>query len=168
MPTARRILIAGNCGAGKSWLREHLARIVRSPGIELDSLHWEKPGCKRDETEARRLVSEAARGGAWVMEGVYGWLAEVAAPSADLLIWLDLPWDACRAGLRERGIEPDGDDADLWRWAQAYWSRTTSSSFSGHERIFDDFAREKRRLGSRPEIAFLLAQWKTNIPAGRS
>jgi len=28
----------------------------------------------------------------WIIEGVYGWLAEVALPRATALIWLDLPW----------------------------------------------------------------------------
>ena len=165
-PMGRRILIIGNSGAGKSWLREKLSGLVRSPGIDLDSLHWEKAGVKRDEMEARRLVSEAACGDVWVIESVYGWLAEVAAPRANMLIWLDLSWDACRTGLQARGIAHGRAGQDLWCWAQDYWSRKTSSSFEGHARIFYKFGLEKHRLCSRTKIEALLTLWETSIQNG--
>jgi hypothetical protein len=58
-----------------------------------------------------------------VIEGVYGWLARVALPSATAFIWLDLPWEECRAGLMERGLRrglTEADHADLVSWAADY------------------------------------------------
>ena len=73
--------------------------------IDLDEIHWQGDtyGSKREEKEARDMVAERASHPAWIIEGVYGWLASVALPRATALIWLDLPWEQFRAGLIERG-----------------------------------------------------------------
>ncbi|WP_053220878.1 hypothetical protein [Methylobacterium indicum] len=81
------------------------------------------------------------------MEGVYGWLAEVALVRATLLIWLDLSWDECRNGLLARGLRRGmtlNDQKDLLAWAEDYWVRTTSSSVTGHERLYRAFMATKR------------------------
>ncbi|MFY9956597.1 hypothetical protein [Bradyrhizobium sp.] len=44
-----------------------------------------------DEDAAKRMVADAAAESKWIIEGVYGWLAELALPRATSLIWLDLP-----------------------------------------------------------------------------
>jgi hypothetical protein len=68
----------------------------------------------------------------WIIEGVYGWLADVALPRATALIWLDFPWSLCRAGLLARGPRrgaTDRDDVELLKWAETYWNRQTPSSY---------------------------------------
>jgi hypothetical protein len=37
------------------------------------------------------MVADATAESKWIIEGVYGWLAELALPRATSLIWLDLP-----------------------------------------------------------------------------
>ena len=51
-------------------------------------------------------------------------------------------------------------------WAEAYWERTTLSSFAGHSRLFEDFPRAKRRLRNREEVDQLLAMCAPR-PRGR-
>jgi hypothetical protein len=118
------------------------------------SLHAD--GRKRDESDAKNRVAQIASGDRWVIEGVYGWLAEVAFPRADALIWLDLTWEDCRSGLLDRGLRrgmtPSDHDA-LLLWAQNYSTRTTPSSFAGHERLHRMFEQYKARLRTRNEIA---------------
>lgn len=146
MPAAfRRSVIIGNSGSGKSWLGQRLAGHYELPCIDLDTHHWLE-GEKREAAEAGRLTAEAAAADAWVIEGVYGWLAELALPRATALLWLDLPWSECRVGLLQR--QPQ-DNADLLQWAEAYWTRQTSSSFAGHARLYESFAGCKQRLTSR-------------------
>jgi len=95
-----RIVIIGNSGAGKSRLADALANLVRVPVIDLDLLHWEDGyGRKRNEDAARQMTLEVSNQPRWIIEGVFGWLAEVALPKATGLIWLDLPVSLCRAGL---------------------------------------------------------------------
>ena len=88
----QRTVIIGNSGSGKSTLAGHLAAWLHVPVVDLDALHWVDAGYgqKRDEEITRGLVVDAAAHPRWIMEGVYGWLAEVAMPRATALIWLDL------------------------------------------------------------------------------
>ncbi|MGX7706009.1 AAA family ATPase [Methylobacterium sp. Gmos1] len=155
-PLAVRWVIVGNSGSGKSTLATRLGRILHRPVHDLDLVHWHPDGAKRDEADARARVAGIAATDAWIVEGVYGWLAEVALPRATRLIWLDLPWEACRAGLLARGLRRGmtaGDQDDLLAWAQGYWTRTTSSSFAGHERLCRAFKGETARLRSRGDVA---------------
>src|SRR5215212_7257483 len=134
MEAFRRTLIIGNSGSGKSTLAEKIAHHVGGPAIDLDMFNWELTsgyGKKRDEAVMRGMVFDAAAQRRWVIEGVYGWLAELAIPQATVLIWLDMPWSVCEAGLLGRGKRRDGTDAEmeaLLNWAEAYWKRDASSS----------------------------------------
>ena len=75
------------------------------PVIELDLLHWEDEGRgpKRDEAAAIALAQEATTAPCWIMEGVYGWLADAVAARVTALLWLDLPWAVCHRGAHARG-----------------------------------------------------------------
>jgi hypothetical protein len=123
---------------------------------DLDLLHWHMDGRKRDEGEARALAADIAAGDAWVIEGVYGWLAEVVLPRATALVWLDLPWAECREGLLRRGLRrgmmPSDQDA-LLTWAAAYWTRKTPSSFMGHQQLYESFSGDKAHLRTRSEVS---------------
>ena len=165
-----RTLIIGNGGSGKSTLSEQLAALVAGPAIDLDLLHWETGGygVKRDENAARQLVRTAADEPRWIIEGVFGWLAEIAVPRATALIWLDVPWGICRAGLQARGLRrgsTDQDHTELLKWAEAYWDRKTPSSFTGHLTIFEGFPGVKYRLGSREKISEFLAEQRVQRDA---
>jgi adenylate kinase family enzyme len=104
----QRTVIVGNSGAGKSTLAEKLAHIVNVPAIDLDQLQWEEGGyrCKRNEQLAKCLVRDVATKPHWIIEGVFGWMAEVALPRVTALIWLDIPWNVCRESLVQRGLLP--------------------------------------------------------------
>ena len=158
---ASRWVIIGNSGSGKSTLAEHLGMVLQLPTYDLDLIHWHQGGQKRDEVDAKAQVAVIAESEAWVIEGVYGWLAEVALSRAQSLIWLDPPWDECRAGLLKRGLRrgmTQGDQDALIAWAEAYWARTTPSSFSGHCRIFQSFTGRKIRLQTRAEVVAFAPQ----------
>lgn len=157
---ASRWLIIGNSGSGKSMLAERVGTALHLRVHDLDLVHWHTDGRKRDEADAKDRVAEIAADDSWVIEGVYGWLAEVALPRTNALIWLDVPWNDCRAGLLARGLRrgmtPSDQDA-LLAWAQAYWTRMTPSSFAGHERLYRAFEGCKAHLRARDEIAALVS-----------
>jgi hypothetical protein len=113
----------------------------------------------RDKQQAARDVTVAARAVGWVIEGVYGWLADFAVPRATTLVWLDLPVEECMANLNHRGLRGGGDTQaflELLEWAGTYRERDSSSSWLGHKQIFDAFSRPKFRLTSRPDLDALL------------
>jgi hypothetical protein len=106
-------------------------------------------------------VRDIAANPRWIIEGVFGWLAEVALPRATALIWLDISWNVCRESLLQRGLhrgETDRDRVDLLAWAEAYWDRQTSSSFVGHARLFANFSGPKLKLSDRGEVHDFLSE----------
>ncbi|MFZ1104781.1 MAG: hypothetical protein WAN86_18350, partial [Hyphomicrobiaceae bacterium] len=122
-PFIQRTVVIGNSGSGKSTLAASLAALGNVSAIDLDLLHWDGDGygMKREEAVAREMVREAAAAPGWAIEGVYGWLAEIALPRATALIWLDLPWALCRDSLLARGRRRGGTEADfakLMAWAK--------------------------------------------------
>jgi adenylate kinase family enzyme len=161
MALGSRIVIIGNSGSGKTTLARELARREDLPATDLDRVHWQdEVTVKRDEQIAAAMVAKLAAEPRWVIEGVYGWLAAVALPFASTLIWLDMPWNVCRDGLTERGPwkgAAPSDHAAFFDWAEAYWVRTTSTSFAGHRSLFDGFVGTKLRFESRAELADFLA-----------
>jgi adenylate kinase family enzyme len=156
-----RTLVIGNSGSGKSSLARGLGAQIHAPIFDLDLIHWKDDGfgAKQDEDVARQRVADLAATERWIIEGVYGWLAEVAAPRATSLIWLDIPWGVCQEGLLLRGQRRGGTEADfaeLLKWAEAYWARQTPTSFKGHQRLFEAFSAAKLRIRSRMEADHLL------------
>ena len=161
MTLGERVVIIGNSGSGKSTLARALAQRIGAPAFDLDPIHWQdRVGVQREEALATAMVRDLAGKPRWIIEGVYGWLAEAALPFATSLVWLDLPWSACSEGLSRRGPWKGAsakEHADFLEWAEAYWQRTTPTSFAGHLALFQNFSRPKRRLKSRSEIDALLA-----------
>jgi adenylate kinase family enzyme len=168
---SERTVIIGNSGAGKSAFAKDLSALIHVPVIDLDLLNWEGDGYgrKRDDDAARRMTLEVSARPLWIIEGVYGWLAESALPRATALIWLDFQWSLCRAGLLARSPRrgaTDQDGVELLKWAETYWNRQTSSSFAGHSRMFSNFSGTKFRLENREQATLLLADLRTRTMSG--
>lgn len=161
-----RILIIGNCGTGKSTLGQRLSGLTGVAVTSLDALHWQLHvwGQKREEQEAREAARAVAVLPEWIVEGVFGALAEEMLPRATRLIWLDYPWNIIEPLLHKRGPKPgESDDAfsDLLTWAKAYWQRDSANSFAGHLRLFEMYEGEKHRLTSLQENELLNPLTKT-------
>ena len=161
-PDFARSLSLGNSGSGKSWLSWELDERLGIAGIDLDTIHWDPDGFEvaRDKDAARVAVRRIASQEIWIIEGVYGWLAQQALSRATALIWLDTPIEECLDNLRRRGPNPGSDEksfAGLLAWAAAYRERQTSSSSMGHGRLFAAFCDWKRRICSRAEAREFLA-----------
>jgi hypothetical protein len=88
------------------------------------------------------------------------WKAFTAGWREKFLIWLDTPLEHCLDNLRRRGPNPESDEksfAALLAWAAAYQERQTSSSSTGHGRLFTAFRGWKRRICSTQETRQFLA-----------
>jgi adenylate kinase family enzyme len=161
-----KLLIFGNSGSGKSMMAKRIGSRTSQCVFDLDLIHWHEDGRERDEDASRAKVREIVMGPSWIVEGVYGWLAEIAVHRATAVIWTDLPWSECQDGLISRGLRPGTNEEDqqaLLSWAEAYWSRSTPSSAIGHERLFASFAGEKVRLSTRREINDFLWRFEAAI-----
>lgn len=152
-----RVLITGNGGSGKTWLGERLSQRLSVPLVRLDDLYWDGAygGKERDKRVVFDEVVERAAQGAWVMEGVYGWLLPAALPRATEFIFLDLPVDECLDNVRRRGNQGGGDEtafAALLAWIAEYPKRENANSRLAHQRLWDAFGGTKELLRSRKEI----------------
>jgi adenylate kinase family enzyme len=90
---ARRILLIGPGGAGKTTLAVELGKRLELPVVHLDNLFWsgswEPMAHAPWDATIARLVAEPA----WIMDGNYSRTIAQRAPRADAILWLDLsPW----------------------------------------------------------------------------
>lgn len=151
-----KLLILGNSGSGKSTLAKAVAERHGLPHLDLDTIVWEPgqiavpraPGAVRAD-----LDGFIAAHPAWVIEGCYGELIEMAAPASTELLFLNPGLDACLANNRRRPWEPhkyasaEAQDAvldNLQTWVAGYYSRDDAWSLAAHRRVFDGHPGEKR------------------------
>jgi adenylate kinase family enzyme len=159
----KRTVIIGNSGSGKSYLARSLSDRFGYPVIHLDTLFWEPGGfnLKRPKEVVYAEIAGLVQGESWIVEGVFGELAQQFFARADYLIWLDLDREACLNSLARRGSESSKqrDEASaeenfkkLITWASAYWEREGPRSWRGHQALFEQFSAEKLRLSSREAV----------------
>ena len=141
-----KVVIIGNSGSGKTWLANQLATCASATVIHLDELFWE-PGSldrKRSKDEVLALIETSKLTPSWIVEGVFGELAELYLPEADALVWLDLDWFTCKARLQRRETnmaiaQSEAGLARLLEWAAAYYRRSDKRSIEGHRDLFERF-----------------------------
>ena len=158
-----RTVIIGNSGSGKSHLAKSLAMLGATPVIHLDQIFWMPGGFneKKSRDEAIREVEEKRNENSWIVEGVFGELAELFLSRAQTLVYLDMDWATCQSGLKSRGsessrqldqVKAEENFGKLLLWAEQYWTRTNSCSHAGHLRLFSDFSGHKFKFTSRAEV----------------
>jgi adenylate kinase family enzyme len=86
---ARRVLVAGSSGAGKTTLAAVVGAALGLPHVELDAL-FHGPGWV-PRPSFRSDVERFAATDQWVTEWQYDAARDLLASRADLLVWLDLP-----------------------------------------------------------------------------
>jgi len=169
------VVIIGNSGSGKTWLATRLAACDPATVIHLDHLFWEPGGFdrKRNNDDVASLIKESKNIPPWVVEGVFGELAEWYLAEAAALIWLDLGWPQCRQRLEQRGSESKQhmaraqSEAGLNRliaWASNYYSRHDSRSFQGHLNLFIRHTGIRIRLRSEEEVNALIEDAQRRTP----
>lgn len=163
-----KLIIIANSGSGKTWLASRLSAATKAAVVHLDEIFWQPGGFdhKRSREEVDRLISETRQATAWIVEGVFGEIAEKYFEKAELFIWLDIEWEVCKARLLGRGSEnkrhlerPQSEKGvrELIQWASNYYDRDGQRSFAGHKSLFDRFPRKKKRIKSQDDVSHFLS-----------
>lgn len=86
----KRMLVAGVSGVGKTTLARRIAAITGGPHTEIDALFHGPAWTPRPEflADVRSLI----RTGSWITEWQYDAARPLLAESAEVLVWLDLPF----------------------------------------------------------------------------
>ncbi len=90
--TARRVLVHGVTGAGKSTTAGALGKVLGLPVHLYDEEFGWLPGwVNRPVEEQRRLVAEVAARPKWVFDTAYSSARDLIEPRADVIVGLDYP-----------------------------------------------------------------------------
>lgn len=160
----KRVLIMGNSGSGKSWLAARLSELTNLPVTDLDTLNWGSAGYgkARKKVDVLNDVQAIANQDRWIIEGIYGWIAAPVALYATKVIWLTPDSNECVENIKARGIRNNGSPeefAALLEWASSYETRTGSSSYEGHLKVFSKAPPESQvKLTSREDMHHFLLQ----------
>lgn len=150
-----KVVIFGNSGSGKSTLAKDLASKGKLAHLDLDIIAWKPvhPPERMPISESSVSINDFLSSNEnWVVEGCYSDLLEMVTPSADEVIFLNLPISACVANAKKRPWEPhkyesrEAQDANLDMlidWISQYNSRTDTFSKTAHEKLFEKFQGNK-------------------------
>lgn len=97
---ARRILVIGSSGGGKSTLSRKLSQKLDLPYISMDRDFFWLPGwVKRPKAEERALITASVAKERWIMDGSGPSTFDLRFPRTDLVIWVRVPRRVCLWGL---------------------------------------------------------------------
>jgi GNAT superfamily N-acetyltransferase len=133
-PRARRIVVKGGSGAGKSTMGLALSRHLGVPYVELDALHHGPSWTAASASELQASVLNALDDDSgWVVDGNYeSKLGTLVLDRAELIVWLDLPLRTKLQRLVRR-------TAGRWLSKQELWNgnrETFKDAFWGPEALF--------------------------------
>jgi adenylate kinase family enzyme len=142
---ARRILVLGSPGSGKTLLSTALSRQLGLELLRLDDFFW-RPGRVRLPTDEWRVrVAELANRPCWVMDGTYEASLDLRLPAADATIFIQSSRWICLWRVVTRRL--------LSRWRRA------DESTLGHA-LTSFFVRYVFRfpVSTQPEVFRLIAE----------
>ncbi len=129
---ARRIVVVGVSGSGKTAFARQLAELLGYPHLELDSLHWLPHWQEAPLEEFRARVAEKIAAEYWVCDGNYSKVRDLVWGRADTLVWLDYPlglilWRLWRRTMRRVFLREE-----LWNGNR----ESVRGAFCGRESLF--------------------------------
>lgn len=107
--SARRIVIAGCSGGGKTTLARRLAEKFDLPHISMDKAFFWLPGWRaRPREEQREMIAAAVATERWVMDGSNPSSFDLRLPRSDVFIWVRMPRLLCLYGVTKRYLRDSG------------------------------------------------------------
>ncbi|MCA9192651.1 MAG: hypothetical protein KDB03_12840 [Planctomycetales bacterium] len=89
LATAKRILVLGSSGSGKTTFSIKLARALQLPTIHLDSHFWLPGWIATPRQEWRQKVTALCTQPSWVMDGTYESSLDLRIPVSDCILLIE-------------------------------------------------------------------------------
>lgn len=158
LPGARRLVVVGTTGSGKTTLARHLAGLLGVPHVELDALSWEPDWTPAAPDVFRQRLQEALTADAWVVDGNYRAVRDLIWPRAGGVVWLDYPLPVILWQLLKRTLRRVYTQEELWsgnreRLRTAFFSK--DSLFVWALQTYHRRRREYTRLLQEPQYGHL-------------
>lgn len=97
---ARRVLVIGCSGGGKSTLSRKLSEKLDLPYVSMDrDFYWLPGWVKRPKAQERALIAASVAQDRWIMDGSGASSFDLRLPRTDLVIWVRVPRRVCLWGL---------------------------------------------------------------------
>jgi adenylate kinase family enzyme len=101
---ARRILVLGPCGSGKTCLTRNLSLILGLPAVHLDARFWHPGWVSTPQSEWRGVVRHLIQQDSWIMDGTYESTLDLRIPAAEVIIMLNCTRWASLWGVVSRSL----------------------------------------------------------------
>ena len=107
-----RILIIGNCGAGKSTFAKALAKKLQLPLVHLDKLYWHGDWEHLSREDFDAVLQTELEKPRWIIDGNFSRTLPHRLAYADTVFYLDIPTLTCLWGLTKRVFTNYGKTRD--------------------------------------------------------
>lgn len=111
---ARRVVVVGTTGSGKTVLAKALSSHLGTRHVELDALNWGPEWTPAQPEVFRQRADLALAGDSWVADGNYGVLRDIVWRRADTIVWLDYPLRVVLTRLFVRTLRRSITREKLW------------------------------------------------------
>lgn len=156
MNPKQRVVIFGNCGAGKSALAKKLAFERGLAHLDVDTLAFDESGNRLPVEDTRKAITDfLSQHQGWVVEGCLADLLGEALDRSDECIFMDPGVEVCKDNckdaptevLRYTGTSLTLEDlTGLLEFVAAYEKRSDDFSHSAHKALFDAYEGEKLHM----------------------
>lgn len=99
---AKKVLVLGCSGSGKSTFAKKLHELTGLPLIHLDNVWWKADRTHITRGEFDTALEEILRGSEYIIDGDYSRTYEPRLRACDAVIFLDFSEEQCMAGITER------------------------------------------------------------------
>lgn len=107
--SAKRILLIGSGGAGKSTLARRLGEQTGLPVVHLDRLYWTGEWQHLDKDDFDRMLEAELEKPEWILDGNFTRTLPRRLEACDLVLYLDYPTRVCLWGVLRRILRYHGE-----------------------------------------------------------